>query len=540
MSKSFDEEIKQKSPDLVVDQDKQQGSFVESETQTFGDPKSIALDESQTFDAEATAVLPDGTAGDDVAGLDALRATINEKAAEMAKAAIMAQAAAAVKNPLIGHVFDEKYELTRVLGSGGMSVVYEAKHLVMNRVVAVKVMHSHLLQSEKAVLRFQKEAQAVAALNHNGIMRIYDIGLSPDGAPYIAMEFLEGKSLSDFIKEDGRLEESKALPMFKTIAESLAHAHTNRVIHRDLKPSNIVLATSPNSAQAPKPTIVDFGIAKVTVEEGDDQFQVTRTGEIFGSPLYMSPEQCAGRVLDHRSDIYSFGCLMYEAITGKPPFEATSAMSLFHSHQKVDAPRFDTLGARPEVSEELESIILKCLEKHPQDRFQSMDELVKAFDLLGDKGSVPLLVRARRKQNVITLCVALLMVAIGVIFADQWKLVQGQAVFFMLCLLVTASGSYSMFQRFFRTRDRMKLRSTSLNWVQKVRLSFTFAMAVIMSVWSLGMMVYIASKATQSPLIDALAQWLWFGSLLLVGCYLVGALAFAAVAAIRALSDESA
>jgi serine/threonine-protein kinase len=445
-------------------------------------------------------------------------------------------------NPLIGQIFDGKYQLTRVVGKGGMSVVYEAKHLLMNKIVALKLMHTHLLQSEKAVRRFQKEAQAVSTLDHSGVMRIYDFGVSPDGAPYIAMEFLEGKPLSDCIHEDGKLEEERALTVFKTVAETLAHAHSKRVIHRDLKPSNIVLSQTNDPTQPIKATVVDFGIAKLTDEDGEDPLQMTATGEVFGSPLYMSPEQCAGRELDQRSDIYSFGCLMYEAVTGRTPFEAKTAVALFHRHMKDEAPRFSTLNEKPAVSAELEEIILRCLEKHPQDRYQSMDELVDAFEnLSGMGGAMSSLHRFRSRQSTRLLVFALLMVVLGVpILVTQWHLVLGQAFFLMLVLAICSFGSYSTFAKYFRMRDAMKTRSPSLNFVQKFRLSFTLFMAFILSVWSVGMVTYIASMGFGRPaFLETLANWLWAGSLILVCGYFVGIIIFAAITAISAISKES-
>jgi serine/threonine protein kinase len=443
------------------------------------------------------------------------------------------------RDPLVGHVLDGKYEITRVVGHGGMSVVYEAKHLLMNKVIALKLMHSHLIHSEKAVCRFQKEAHAVAKLDHAGVIRIYDFGVASNGSPFIAMEFLHGKPLSESIKVNGRLEEDKAIYVFQNIAEALEHAHGHGVIHRDLKPSNIVLTSTENSKAPPKPTVVDFGIAKMTGEDGEDQLSMTATGEVFGSPLYMSPEQCAGREMDQRSDIYSFGCLMYEAVTGKTPFEEKSAMALFHRHQKNEAPKFSTLADRPDVSAELEGIILKCLEKHPLDRYQSMAELAKALQSLGARQSVPELIRSKRRRNATLLSVAVLAAIIGLILKDQWALVQGRVMFFVLCLLICSWGSFSMIQRFFKMKEAMRLRTTSLNFVQKVRLSFTLMTALIMSVWSVGMMVYVAANATSIPIIDMLAQYLWFTSLILVILYGVGMIAFAAYTAITALSKET-
>jgi len=513
LSKPFDEELKSISPELVQHEESSSDSLADTGSSTDINATMI-LDSHSHTDAVARA--------DAVAGTDAVARTD-------------------AVNPLIGQIFDGKYELIRIVGKGGMSVVYEAKHLLMNKVVALKLMHTHLLQSEKAVRRFQKEAQAVAALNHSGVLRIYDFGVSPDGAPFIAMEFLEGKPLSDCIREEGRLEEAKALTVFKTVAESLAHAHENRVIHRDLKPSNVVLSPSKDPSQPIKATVVDFGIAKLTNEDGEDNLQMTATGEIFGSPLYMSPEQCAGRELDQRSDIYSFGCLMYEAVSGRTPFEAKTAVALFQKHMKDEAPRFSALSTKPLVSGELEAIILKCLEKHPQDRYQSMDEIVKAFDSLSGTGGLSSLHRVRRNQSTKLLVFALLMVAVGVpLLVTQWHLVLGRAFFLMLVLCICGIGSYSTFAKYFRMRNAMKVRSPSLNFVQKFRLSFTLLMATILSVWSLGMVTYIASIGFGRPVfLETLSNWLWTGSLVLVIGYFVGVVIFAAMTAISAISKES-
>lgn len=585
MKKPVDEKIKRKVADLVVDENQKAPSagnggadiparpeklepvraeatpqkirpaLVTEETPDASldlREESRSFESGQTFDGEETAVVCDGREKDVV--FKELRETTVGAAPFSPNP--MAQTADPVplsslpapqgdspssgaRDPLVGHVLDGKYEITRVVGHGGMSVVYEAKHLLMNKVIALKLMHSHLIHSEKAVCRFQKEAHAVAKLDHAGVIRIYDFGVASNGSPFIAMEFLHGKPLSESIKVNGRLEEDKAIYVFQNIAEALEHAHGHGVIHRDLKPSNIVLTSTENSKAPPKPTVVDFGIAKMTGEDGEDQLSMTATGEVFGSPLYMSPEQCAGREMDQRSDIYSFGCLMYEAVTGKTPFEEKSAMALFHRHQKNEAPKFSTLADRPDVSAELEGIILKCLEKHPLDRYQSMAELAKALQSLGARQSVPELIRSKRRRNATLLSVAVLAAIIGLILKDQWALVQGRVMFFVLCLLICSWGSFSMIQRFFKMKEAMRLRTTSLNFVQKVRLSFTLMTALIMSVWSVGMMVYVAANATSIPIIDMLAQYLWFTSLILVILYGVGMIAFAAYTAITALSKET-
>ncbi len=553
MKKPVDEKIKPKATDLVVDENPEAPNGGNGGANVAAREEIISFDASQNFEGDQTAALSEDsekTSADNVESsvkIDAPATFTPNPLAQTADPVPLSSLPApqgtaptiAAKDPLVGHVLDGKYEIIRVVGHGGMSVVYEAKHLLMNRVIALKLMHAHLIHSEKAVRRFQKEAHAVAALNHSGVIKIYDFGVASNGSPFIAMEFLQGRPLSDAIREHGRIEEDKAIVVFKTIAEALEHAHGQGVVHRDLKPSNIVVSKPDNPKEAPKATVVDFGIAKITGDEGDEHLQMTATGEVFGSPLYMSPEQCAGRELDSRSDIYSLGCLMYEAVTGKPPFEAITAMSLFHQHQKCEAPKFSTLADRPNVSEELEGTILKCLEKHPLDRYQSMSELVKSLDSLATKGSVPALMRSKRRQTAILLSIAVLAVIIGLICNDQWQFVQGRVMFFVLCLLICSWGSFSMISKSFRMYETMKLRSPRLNFVQKVRLSFALMTGFIMSVWSVGMMVYVAANATSSPIIEVLAQWLWITSVILVVLYGVGMVTFAAYTAITALAKES-
>ncbi len=536
MKKPVDEEIQRKGADLVVDE-----TSNSSNGGTGGADVDVLplVDGVQTFDGEHTAVLHDGEAEPQPFHPHPMAQTADPVPLSSLPSPQANGSSSGIRDPLVGHVLDGKYEITRVVGHGGMSVVYEANHLLMNRVIALKLMHSHLIHSEKAVCRFQKEAHAVAKLDHSGVIKIYDFGVASNGSPFIAMEYLHGKPLSETIKVNGRLAEKQAVSIFKSIAEALDHAHANGVIHRDLKPSNIVLSANQDPDAAPKTTVVDFGIAKMTGEEGEDHLSMTATGEVFGSPLYMSPEQCAGRELDERSDIYSFGCLMYEAVTGKTPFEEKSAMALFLHHQKNEAPKFNTLDNRPDVSEELEGIILKCLEKHPLDRYQSMAELAKALQSLGEKESVPQLMRSKRKRAFVMLSIAVLMTVIGLILKDQWQIVQGRVMFFVLCLLMCSWGSFSMIQRFFKMKEAMRMRSHTLNFVQKVRLSFTLMTALIMSVWSVGMMVYVTAHATSLPFIDMLAQYLWFTSLVLVILYGVGIVAFAAYTAITALSKET-
>ncbi len=222
-----------------------------------------------------------------------------------------------------GSIFAGKYEVGDRLGSGGMSTVYLARHQFLNKNVAVKVLHSNLASDAKSVQRFQMEAKAAFDLSHPNLLTIYDFGISQDGQAYIVMDYIEGESLADLVHRQGRIDLTQALPLFYDISLGLAHAHEKNVLHRDIKPSNVMLLRGDNRIIA---KIVDFGLAKSYDESA---LKLTQTGEIFGSPLYMSPEQCQGAPLDNRSDIYSLGCLFYESLSGIPPIKGDSAYDTF-------------------------------------------------------------------------------------------------------------------------------------------------------------------------------------------------------------------
>jgi len=216
-----------------------------------------------------------------------------------------------------GDMFAERYEIQKTLGAGGMSTVYLANHVLMNKLMAVKLLHDHLATDVSAVQRFQREAQTVTLLSHPNILAVHDFGLSPDGLAYLVMDYLDGASLQEYIALKKKIHWQKACQFFLQICSGLQHAHIKGVVHRDLKPGNIMMTRDDSKNYLLK--IVDFGLAKIC---GDDTSQrLTQTGEIFGSPLYMSPEQCQGSMVDHRSDIYAMGIIMYETITGTPPFK---------------------------------------------------------------------------------------------------------------------------------------------------------------------------------------------------------------------------
>lgn len=262
------------------------------------------------------------------------------------------------------------YEFLEFVGSGGMGVIYKARHPVLKRLVAVKMLHSHLM-NDVIVKRFQQEALAVSGLSHPNVIAVHDFGLSEHGQPYMVMDFIDGKPLSDVLRQ-GTLSVAPVLNIAIQLAEGLQHAHEHGVLHRDLKPSNIMVTDA--DCDFPEAKIVDFGIAKIMETEST---RVTQTGELLGTPQYMSPEQCRGGELDARSDVYSLGCVIFEAITGKPPFSGDSMVSVIVD--QISKPARSLGEVRPDIQFpiELEDLLAKALAKEPVDRFQSMNALLQ-------------------------------------------------------------------------------------------------------------------------------------------------------------------
>lgn len=221
---------------------------------------------------------------------------------------------------LVGKTIAGHYEIVSFLGEGGMSTVYKAKHILLDSIRAIKILHLPRAGDGKILQRFQQEAKASFFLSHPNIVRVYDFGIEPSmQQPYLVMDCLEGKPLSNVL-ENEPISSERAINIISQVCNALEHAHTKGIVHRDIKPANIILSKDASGGEIAQ--LVDFGIAKlINPEEGND---LTQTGEVFGTPLYMSPEQCLGRNVDKRSDIYSLGCVMYECLAGKPPFQGAS------------------------------------------------------------------------------------------------------------------------------------------------------------------------------------------------------------------------
>lgn len=286
------------------------------------------------------------------------------------------------EDALIGTTLDSRYKIDSVIGRGGMSTVYKARHLFLNRDVAVKIMQEHLASNVEGRMRFQREAQAAASLSHPNIISVTEFGVSAGGEPYMVMDYLEGKSLADVLRDKMRAEPPLALLIFKQVAAALQHAHEKGIVHRDLKPSNVML-TRGSRDNSLLVKVVDFGLARFLPGAGKDERRLTAAGELVGSPYYMSPEQIRDEELDARSDIYAFGCLMYETLTGVRPFMDTNAITVLSMHLYEPPPPFSEVLQPNRVPAELENIVLKCLEKNRSKRYQTM--LALAADLASVK-----------------------------------------------------------------------------------------------------------------------------------------------------------
>jgi serine/threonine protein kinase len=260
-------------------------------------------------------------------------------------------------------------EIISCLGQGGVSRVYKARQLQLDRLVAVKVLSVTKTNSQDLIRRFHKEAKLTSALVHPNIVKTISSGIAADGSPYLVMEYLEGLSLAQELKEHGRLMLQKFRNVLLPALSALEHAHQAGVIHRDIKPGNIMLCCSEDGEETVK--LVDFGIAKVYAESESPAQSLTRTECLLGTPAYMSPEQCLARPLDGRSDLYSLACVMYESLSGEAPFRGDSSYELMHKHSQAPPPSPADLKARVEISNELAEAIVHGLAKDPADRPQT-------------------------------------------------------------------------------------------------------------------------------------------------------------------------
>lgn len=300
------------------------------------------------------------------------------------------------ESSLIGKTINNQYEIISLIASGGMGSVYKARHILLGTERALKIIKADKTDDPRAMQRFEIEARAISALSHPHIITFHDFGHF-DNNRFVIMDLIDGKTLDAEIREKGKLPPDEAIHIFIQVAAALAHAHDNGIFHRDIKPSNIMVLSEQERNYTAK--ILDFGIAKIT---GTGAQQLTSTGEIFGSPLYMSPEQAMTGQVDGRSDIYSLGCVMVECLTGAPPFQGGTAIETIMRHLNDKPPLIKTETASDKsYMASLNSIIQKCLEKEPSSRYQSMKELKADLEKvqIGDKMITLQMQLMRRKQG---------------------------------------------------------------------------------------------------------------------------------------------
>ncbi len=260
-----------------------------------------------------------------------------------------------------------RYELDGIVGRGGMAEVFRARDIRLDRIVGVKTLRDDLARDQTFQARFRREAQSAASLNHPSIVAVYDTGEDMVGSlpvPYIVMEFVDGRTLRDLLRDDRRLLPERAAEITDGVLRALDYSHRNGIVHRDIKPGNVMLT------RAGDVKVMDFGIARAV---SDSQLTMTQTAQVIGTAQYLSPEQARGERVDARSDLYSAGCLLYELLTGRPPFTGDSPVAIAYQHVKeepVPPSRVD-----PEVPAWADAIVLKAMQKDPADRYQSAGEM---------------------------------------------------------------------------------------------------------------------------------------------------------------------
>ncbi len=280
------------------------------------------------------------------------------------------------ESSILGRTFNDKYRIVSELGSGSMGTVYLGEHIGLKKRVAVKVLHSDLQVSGESLRRFQREGIAAGQFSHPNAIQIFDFDESKTGVFYLAMEFVEGRTLKELIRQETKLSPAEAADLVRPILAVLAEAHRHGIVHRDLKPENIMVVDSASGERTVK--VLDFGLSKL-IDRPIEASMQTQVGRILGTPLYMSPEQCTGDDVDHRSDIYSVGLILFEMLTGKPPFSGDTIGEILRKHTQEPAPSMGDTHARLDVPADLDAIVLKALEKNREDRFQSASQMIESL-----------------------------------------------------------------------------------------------------------------------------------------------------------------
>ncbi|MDE5916526.1 MAG: protein kinase, partial [Oscillospiraceae bacterium] len=266
----------------------------------------------------------------------------------------------------IGKKLDGRYEITELIGEGGMADVYKAVDVVDGKEVAVKILKKEFAESEEFLRRFRNESKAIAVLSHPNIVKIYDVGFS-EKIQFIVMEYIDGITLKEYMESERVLNWKDSVHFVTQILRALQHAHERGIVHRDIKPQNIMMFTDGTIK------VMDFGIAKFAREEGR-----TATDQAIGTVHYISPEQARGDVTDAKSDLYSVGVMLYEMLTGQKPFDTDNPVSIavMHMQNIAELPRH----INPDIPEPIEEIIVHAMEKNPDDRYQRANEMIRDID----------------------------------------------------------------------------------------------------------------------------------------------------------------
>ena len=278
---------------------------------------------------------------------------------------------------MIGKLLSDRYEILEKIGDGGMATVYKARCRVLDRYVAIKILRPEYASDEEFIKKFNRESKAAASLSSQNIVGIYDVGadkIDEESIYYIVMEYIDGTTLKDIIDSKGKLSEDDAIDYSIQILRALKDAHDHNVVHRDIKPHNIMI-TKQGTVK-----VTDFGIARASTST-----TVTTTSDVLGSVHYISPEQARGGYTDNKTDIYSFGIVLYEMLTGKKPYDGDNPISVAMKQIQDDIiPPSEYL---PNMNKNLEQIILKCTRKKQSERYQSVDDILSDFLYLDDEGS---------------------------------------------------------------------------------------------------------------------------------------------------------
>jgi serine/threonine-protein kinase len=288
-----------------------------------------------------------------------------------------AAAGASIDDALVGNILADRYEVTRKVGQGGMGAVYEAKHLLIGKRVAVKVLLDKYARREDVVARLRQEARLASSIGHENIVDITDIGETHDGRTFVVMEFLDGESLAQLLAREGALPPARAITIVRQVASALGAAHAKGIVHRDIKPENVFIVRRSERDFA---KVVDFGISKalrvVDDEEGASSPRLTHTGMVLGTPLYMSPEQARGEDdLDERIDVYALGVILYELLTGETPFRGSNYLNVIAQVLSQDPRPPSEVRPDLQLSPAVESVVVRAMAKDREARYRSMAEL---------------------------------------------------------------------------------------------------------------------------------------------------------------------